>query len=68
MNAKEDTNKFWSGFSIGAIAGSVILYAFATKKGRKTIQSLLKGSESLEHDLEGILELLKKNPLSQKTK
>lgn len=55
---KNDSHNFWSGFSLGAIAGGALLYLFATKKGRKTLHSLIESSESLEHDLEGLFSIL----------
>ncbi|MBP7967584.1 YtxH domain-containing protein [Candidatus Woesebacteria bacterium] len=55
---KPDSHNFWSGFSLGAVAGGTLLYLFATKKGRKTLHSLLQSSESLEHDLEGLFQIL----------
>lgn len=57
-NKKPDSHNFWSGFSLGAIAGGALLYLFATKKGRKTLHSLLQSSETLEHDLEGLFNIL----------
>lgn len=55
---KPDSHNFWSGFSLGALAGGALLYMFATKKGRKTLHSLIESSESLEHDIEGLFEVL----------
>lgn len=57
-NKKPDSHNFWSGFSLGALAGGALLYLFATKKGRKTLHSLLQSSETLEHDLEGLFNIL----------
>ena len=57
-NKKNDSHNFWSGFSLGALAGGALLYMFATKKGRKTLHSLMESSESLEHDIEGLFEVL----------
>ncbi|CAN5123983.1 hypothetical protein BH09PAT2_BH09PAT2_08690 [soil metagenome] len=57
-NKKPDSHNFWSGFSLGAVAGGALLYMFATKKGRKTLHSLLQSSETLEHDIEGLFQIL----------
>ena len=57
-NKKNDSHNFWYGFSLGALAGGALLYMFATKKGRKTLHSLMESSESLEHDIEGLFEVL----------
>ncbi len=59
MNKKPDSHNFWSGFSLGAVAGGALLYMFATKKGRNTLHSLLQSSETLEHDIEGLFDILK---------
>ena len=55
---KSESHNFWSGFSLGAIAGGALLYMFATKRGRKTLHSLLESSETLEHDIEGLFQIL----------
>ena len=60
-NKPKDSNNFWSGFALGALGGGALLYFFATNRGRKTIKSLLQSSESIEHDIEGLFEILQQN-------
>ncbi len=57
------SDNFWSGFALGSLAGGVILSAFATKRGRNTVKKMLDNTETLEHNIEHILEMLKKNEL-----
>lgn len=55
---KHDSHNFWTGFSLGTLAGGALLYMFVTKRGRKTLHSLLQSSETLEHDIEGLFKIL----------
>lgn len=57
----QHSNNFWSGFSLGILAGGGIMYLFATKRGRKLIQNLLENSDTLEGNLESILQMIQKN-------
>ena len=38
------SQNFWSGFSLGIAAGGVLMYAFATKRGRNVMQKMLKNT------------------------
>lgn len=58
-NKREDSHNFWSGFALGTMAGTVLLYGFATKKGRETVKKLLDQSDTIEHNFEDILKMLK---------
>lgn len=60
---KPHSDNFWSGFALGTLAGGAILYAFTTKRGRSTVKKMLDNTETLEHNIENILEMLKKNEL-----
>ncbi len=60
-NKKETSHNFWSGFSLGMIAGGVILYGVATKKGRSTVKKILDNTETLEGNMEDILTMIQKN-------
>lgn len=71
MSNDKHTDHFWSGFSLGMLAGGAILYGVATKKGRETVKKVLDNTETLEGNIEDILQLLQKNNLlgqEEKTK
>jgi hypothetical protein len=68
MTQNNHTDHFWSGFSLGILAGGAILYAVATKRGRETVQKVLNNTESLEGNIEDILGLLQKNKLFEPEK
>ncbi len=56
---KAESHQFWSGFSFGLLAGTALLYFFATPKGRKNLTQYLEHAEVLEKDLSGVIDLLK---------
>lgn len=58
---KNDSHNFWSGYALGMIGGSLLVYAFATKKGRETIEKILKHTDTVENNIEDILGLIKKS-------
>lgn len=60
---KPHADNFWSGFALGSVAGGALLYAFTTKNGRETVKKMLDNTETLEHNLESILDMLQKNEL-----
>lgn len=60
---KQHSDNFWSGFALGGVVGGALLYAFTTKRGRSTIKKMLDGTETIEHNIENILEMLQKNQL-----
>ena len=66
MANNEHPQPFWSGFSLGLVSGSVIMYMIATKRGREVLRKLLDHSETLETNIEHILEALQKNTLLDK--
>ncbi len=68
MNKQEQphSHNFWSGFSLGILAGSGLMYIFATKRGRKILHNLLENSETLEGNLESILQMIQKNLVVEK--
>lgn len=66
-NEKPHSNNFWSGFSLGMLAGGGIMYLFATKRGREFVQNLLENSDALEGNLESILQMIQKNIVVEKT-
>ena len=61
--AEHSSHNFWSGFSLGIAAGGILMYAFATKRGRDGVQKMLKNTETLEHNIEGILEMIQKSDI-----
>ena len=54
-NPKNDSQNFWSGYSLGLLSGSLLMYAFATKKGRETILKILEHTDTVENNFEDIL-------------
>ncbi len=58
---KQHSDNFWSGFALGGVVGGALLYAFTTKRGRETVKKMLDNTETLEHNIENILEMLQKN-------
>lgn len=60
-NNKPHSDNFWSGFALGGVVGGALLYAFTTKRGRETVKKMLNNTETLEHNIENILEMLQKN-------
>lgn len=60
---KQHSDNFWSGFALGTLAGGVLLYGFTTKRGRETVKKMLESTETIEHNIENILEMLQKNQL-----
>ncbi len=63
-NQKNDSQNFWSGYALGMLSGSVLMYAFGTKNGRKTVKKVLEHTDTLEHSIEDILHLIQSNMLS----
>lgn len=62
MNKKNpESHPFWSGFSLGALCGGVAIFMFSSKKGRKVLKSILENSDSIENNIEHILEMLQKS-------
>jgi len=57
-NQKNESHNFWSGYSLGMLAGSVLTYAFGTKNGRATVKKVLEHTDTLEHSIEDILQLI----------
>ncbi len=62
-NEKPHSDNFWSGFALGTLAGGAMLFAFTTKRGRNTVKKMLDNTETLEHNIENILDMLQKNQL-----
>lgn len=60
---KPHSDNFWSGFALGSLAGGALLFAFTTRRGRDTVKKMLDNTETLEHNIENILEMLQKNKL-----
>lgn len=58
---KHTSDNFWSGFALGGLVGGALLYAFTSKRGRETVKKMLDNTETLEHNIENILEMLQKN-------
>lgn len=66
-NQKNNPETFWSGYSLGILSGSLLMYAFGTKKGRDTLKKMLSHSETVEGNLSQIIDLIqKKIPLKDK--
>lgn len=63
-NQKNDSQNFWSGYALGMLSGSVLMYAFGTKNGRDTVKKVLEHTDTLEHSIEDILHLIQSNMLS----
>ena len=63
-NQKNDSQNFWSGYALGMLSGSVLMYAFGTKGGRETVKKVLDHTDTLEHSIEDILHLIQANMLS----
>lgn len=67
MNHTEHhSNNFWSGFSLGILTGGALMYVFATKRGRKMLQNLLENSDTIEGNIESILQMIQKNIVVEK--
>lgn len=66
MTNQNDSHNFWSGFALGVIGGGFLMYGIATKRGRKTLENILNNAESIEENIEGILETLQNRHLSEK--
>ncbi|MFA9289213.1 MAG: YtxH domain-containing protein [Weeksellaceae bacterium] len=67
-NNENNSHNFWSGFALGAVAGGALMYMFATERGRKSLTSILANAESLEHNIEDVLDMLQKQDLFKDTK
>lgn len=67
-NNTENSHNFWSGFALGAVAGGALMYIFATERGRKALTSMLANAESVEHNIEDILDMLQKQDLFKNEK
>jgi hypothetical protein len=65
-NQRNDSSTFWSGFSLGLLSGSILLYAFGTKKGRQTLKKALDNSETIEDNISQIIKLIQENITSEK--
>lgn len=59
-NQKNNSENFWSGYSLGVLSGGLLMYAFGTKKGRETLKKMLSQSETIEDNLSQLVELIKK--------
>jgi len=59
-NQKNNSENFWSGYSLGVLSGGLLMYAFGTKKGRETLKKMLNQSETIEDNLSQLVELIKK--------
>ncbi len=55
MDTHKNSSNFWFGMLLGAGVGSLGLYFFGTKKGRKTLQKILDNAENIEVYLEEVL-------------
>lgn len=53
------SHPFWSGFTVGAIVGTGIMYLLGTKNGRETAQKVLSNTEDFESSIHSILEFLR---------
>lgn len=63
INQKNDSHNFWSGYALGMLAGSVLMYTFGTKNGRSTVKKVMDHTDTLEHSIEDILHLIQSNLL-----
>ncbi|OGK13267.1 hypothetical protein A3A93_04520 [Candidatus Roizmanbacteria bacterium RIFCSPLOWO2_01_FULL_38_12] len=66
MKNNPQPQPFWSGFSLGLLGGSLVMYFIATKKGRELLHKVADHSESLESNIEHVLKALQKNVLHDK--
>lgn len=57
-NAKNNSENFWSGYALGILSGGFIMYGFGTKKGREAIKKMMEHTDTLEHNIEDILNLI----------
>ncbi|KKQ38700.1 MAG: hypothetical protein US54_C0005G0013 [Candidatus Roizmanbacteria bacterium GW2011_GWA2_37_7] len=62
---KNDSHNFWSGYALGMVSGSLLMYAFATKKGRDMIVKILEHTDTVENNIEDILDLIQKRFMSK---
>jgi len=67
-NPKNESNNFWSGYALGMLSGSLLIYAFATKKGRDTIVKIIEHTDIVENNFEDILDLIQKQFVSSHKK
>lgn len=63
-NQKSKSDNFWSGYSMGMIAGAVATYAFGTKRGRDFLKKALDQTDNLEHDIEDVFHLIQDKVIS----
>lgn len=55
----KETHPFWSGFVVGSLVGTGIMYLIGTKKGRETAQKVLENTENFENSIQSILTFLR---------
>jgi hypothetical protein len=65
-NPKNNPETFWSGYSLGILSGGLLMYAFGTKKGRDTLKKMLSHSETIEENLNQIIDLIQNNIIDKK--
>ena len=60
------TQPFWSGFVVGSLVGTGIMYLLATKNGREQVEKLLENTENFEGSVQGILKFLQETDIFNK--
>lgn len=61
----EENHPFWSGFVVGSLVGTGLMYLVGTQKGRNTAQKILENTDNFETAVHEILNFLRNNNLTQ---
>lgn len=57
------SHPFWSGFVVGSLVGTGLMYLLGTKKGRETVEHVLDNTENFEYSVQAILKFLQETDL-----
>jgi len=58
VSQKNNSDNFWSGYALGILSGGALMYGFGTKKGREAVKKIMEHTDTLEHNIEDILNLI----------
>ena len=58
-----ESHPFWSGFVVGGLVGTGLMYLLGTKKGRETAHKLLENTDNFEQTAQEILNFLRETDL-----
>ena len=59
----KEAHPFWSGFVVGSLVGTGLMYLVGTKKGRETAQKILENTENFEGSVQSILNFLRETDI-----